>query len=478
MRSILIARAIASSTLILPILCTVSAKSPADNRHLKQWHRSPYLDEWSENLFDRRRDLGEDAGLKGERNRIGVMKMTADEGQKFFPEYWLYEGEDPLVDSKDSHIRFKRDEDTNSTSAPMIPALRPLIQPKTSSFLGKSQGLESKADRVLERRSADAVLATLQKRDFQCPTGTADCSAIGHPNSCCPLSDACFAIEDTGLGPVGCCRRGKKCGGTLNNCNASNTACPSNLGGGCCIQNYLCGGVGCVINPTLIITTVITVTTMISSSSAIATITTTSIPTFSYTPDLDTYPTSSEAETPGEHICAPGNNCNLSPVAPTSALSADHGNIPVRPTSLDSSLPSISLDNQTCPTGFYACEAFYVGGCCRTGRNCDTTSCPPRTSTSLVADNVTIQIPVATETATEKSMGSCATGWASCAVNEGGGCCPSGWKCGLTNCLDEKAKATTTINKENQSSAAKKVIIVFNVYISMYFIVVVLMYLL
>lgn len=246
MRSILINRAIAGTTLILHILCTVSAKSPAEHhRHLKTWPRNPHVDGRSENISNRRRDLDGDAGLMGGKHLVGVMKMTADEGQKFFPDYWLYDGEHSLHDSKGSYMRNMRDEETNLTNSPIIPALRPLIQSNIPSSFHPSQASESKIDRVLERRNAIAVLATLQKRDFQCPTGTADCSAIGHPNSCCPLSDVCIAIEDTGLGPVGCCRRGKKCGGTIHDCSGSNTACPSSLGGGCCIPNYVCGGVGC-----------------------------------------------------------------------------------------------------------------------------------------------------------------------------------------------------------------------------------------
>ncbi len=77
------------------------------------------------------------------------------------------------------------------------------------------------------------------------PSGTASCAGIGYPNSCCSTSDNCFVITDTGYGPVGCCPSDTTCGGTISGCDYPNTACADNLGGGCCIPNYICAGVGC-----------------------------------------------------------------------------------------------------------------------------------------------------------------------------------------------------------------------------------------
>ncbi|OGE47800.1 hypothetical protein PENARI_c037G07030 [Penicillium arizonense] len=90
---------------------------------------------------------------------------------------------------------------------------------------------------------------------------------------------------------------------------------------------------------------------------------------------------------------------------------------PARPTSL-STATSAATGDDICPTGFYACSAVYHGGCCRTGRNCDTTSCPTTSSTTMTSNGVTIVVPVTT--ATENSGGSgsgnrCANGWFSCA---------------------------------------------------------------
>jgi hypothetical protein len=100
--------------------------------------------------------------------------------------------------------------------------------------------------RALRVRSPAVALALLEKRGFQCPTGTSACTSIGYPNLCCGVNDGCFLVADTGLGPVGCCPQGASCAGTINTCEANNTPCPSDLGGGCCMPGYTCAGVGCV----------------------------------------------------------------------------------------------------------------------------------------------------------------------------------------------------------------------------------------
>jgi hypothetical protein len=91
-----------------------------------------------------------------------------------------------------------------------------------------------------------------------------------------------------------------------------------------------------------------------------------------------------------------------------------------------------------CPTGFYACSAYYLGGCCQTGRNCDTTSCPPASvSTTLVSGStLTIVAPSGSGITAPASVltGSCAQGWATCSADLGGGCCPSGYQCGEVSC--------------------------------------------
>ncbi len=98
-------------------------------------------------------------------------------------------------------------------------------------------------------RRAAAALAALQRRQWGCPSGTSSCAAIGYPYSCCHDDETCYQITDTGLGPVGCCPAGATCGGTISTCGAGDLACPSDLGGGCCIAGYVCAGVGCKYPP-------------------------------------------------------------------------------------------------------------------------------------------------------------------------------------------------------------------------------------
>jgi hypothetical protein len=122
---------------------------------------------------------------------------------------------------------------------------------------------------------------------------------------------------------------------------------------------------------------------------------------------------------------------------------------PARPTNL-STATSVTQGDDICPTGFYACSAVYHGGCCRTGRNCDTTSCPVTSSTTIISDGVTIVAPVATTTG--GSTGNhCAKGWFHCADTVGGGCCPQGYACG-SSCTATDTASQTTVSKEQATS--------------------------
>ena len=126
--------------------------------------------------------------------------------------------------------------------------------------------------------------------------------------------------------------------------------------------------------------------------------------------------------------------------------------VPVRPTSNDgATITSTDSDSapstetgSTCPTGFYQCSAYYRGNCCRVGRDCATSSCPPSDSTSvLVSNGITVVVATAAASGAASSggaapvannaqKGSCAQGWFSCASSAGGGCCPNG----VCNSLD------------------------------------------
>lgn len=160
---------------------------------------------------------------------------------------------------------------------------------------------------------------------------------------------------------------------TTSVCPASYTACPVNLGGGCCPSGQSCRVGSCP-----------TVTTQ--TSTLISTSTTTG-----------------------------------------------GGVIPTRVT-FSSQTTSSAITNSICPTGFYACSATYRGGCCQTGQDCKTTNCPEQASTTIVSSGQTIVVPL-TPSATTTAVGHCAGGWSPCATSLGGDCCPDNWACGTVSCF-------------------------------------------
>lgn len=127
--------------------------------------------------------------------------------------------------------------------------------------------------------------------------------------------------------------------------------------------------------------------------------------------------------------CATGASCIGDDPTTTQPPSA-----PVRPTS-GSVNPSQSAGpgDDVCPVGFYVCSAYYPTGCCRIGRDCQTTgSCVLPTNTILDTNGVVIVAPTGAGVATTAApqSGSCPSAWYSCAANRGGNCCPNGFECG------------------------------------------------
>lgn len=220
-----------ASLLILVSSHTASTKAVQDEVSPAQWELPAQAKRWQEGT-NRRREVEEHLRLG--RSPVGVMKMNPDAGEKFYMEYWQFEQD--MAQSPDSPLRPRNEDEEARLLANGSAAIsfRPPFALHTEYVGLKARGLTDGA----------AVLAVL-KRGFVCPTGTADCGAIGYPNSCCSTDESCFAIQDTGLGPVGCCPKGGSCGGTITSCNAPNSPCADNLGGGCCIPNYVCEGVGC-----------------------------------------------------------------------------------------------------------------------------------------------------------------------------------------------------------------------------------------
>ena len=125
---------------------------------------------------------------------------------------------------------------------------------------------------------------------------------------------------------------------------------------------------------------------------------------------------------------------------------------PVRPTLTSSTTEDSSSESSSvsgfCPTGYYGCLATAGGGCCQTGRDCSTTSCPPVSSTTIISSGVTVVVPV-TDIPSSTSA-TCANGWFLCGSEAGpiAGCCPSGYNCGTASCTLVTASATATVQKE------------------------------
>lgn len=150
----------------------------------------------------------------GQQIPTAVRKMSDDEGEKFFFNYW---GFDSGTDEVNSFL---------SSRNVIVSDLRPPILVHTS-------------------KSARRALSMLWGRDFKCPTDTFSCSSIGQSSSCCSDGDSCVIVQNTGLGVVGCCPDGETCGETVGACENGYTSCPSSIGGGCCIPGYECVTGGC-----------------------------------------------------------------------------------------------------------------------------------------------------------------------------------------------------------------------------------------
>ncbi|KAF5874871.1 putative gpi anchored protein [Botrytis fragariae] len=407
---------------------SVQAIDIDNHRLLALWPRDWIrVKDWIYASTSGKRDEGwEGSDVVVTKSPVGILKMSEDEGEKFYMEYWRFGDEDAHM-SFDGRDKFPRERDWKEearslANSSVLISFRAPFALHTEDHSGLLDDEEIRA----RKKDSAVALAMLEKRDFKCPTGTSNCSSIGYPNSCCATDETCFQITDTGLGPVGCCPSGGNCGGTITNCASPNTPCAADVGGGCCIPNFVCASIGCVINPSLVVVVTTTNTFTVISSTPTTTI---QITTITSTRSSSVSSTVSQSSTP---------------ISTTTSAS---GVVPVRPTgdsSTTTTTTSSAITQDTCPTGFYACSAHYQGGCCRTGRNCDTTSCPATSSTTIVSSGITVAVPVGSAATTTSATGACATGWTSCAASLGGDCCPSGWACGTLSCESVSVQATAT----------------------------------
>lgn len=178
-----------------------------------------------------RRGLSAQEQLAASRTPIGVQKMSEDESEMFFLDYWQFEEQEERV-----HTPSRRDEKLWTRSIPANNSLEGELLPP---LLLHSSGLDQSSFGLSPR--------SLFARDFQCPSGTNNCSSINHPNSCCATGETCISVADNGIGNVGCCPAGATCTREVAACDTSAgyKSCPGSSNGGCCIPNFDCEGVGC-----------------------------------------------------------------------------------------------------------------------------------------------------------------------------------------------------------------------------------------
>ncbi|KAI1778040.1 hypothetical protein F4818DRAFT_404670 [Hypoxylon cercidicola] len=406
-----------------------------------------------------------------------IRKMSLDEGEKFMPEYYAFgplppPPQQPLHRPRDAGL-LQPDEELllSSNNSVPIPFLPPYprhydyhsgrIKAQAEEGEGKEENQrrqEEKSGSAMLYRRAREVLAKLQGRQFACPEGTHSCTNIDQPNYCCTTGTTCFIVTNApNAGNVGCCPEGANCGVTVGTCTDGSTACPANLGGGCCIPGFVCAEVGCVSSTVSVIVPSQTQPTQ-------TTVTSTVIPPPSPTTQVITVIVTVTPSGGGEPVTSTTTQTTTANTATPSSTSTTNTNTggggvpPYRPTS--GSTTAATTDASTsayCPTGFYACVASAGGGCCRTGRDCSTTSCPAPAMTTIVSNGVTIVVPVTDAEAAGNALASstCAAGWFLCGGDAGSvpGCCPSGYDCGTASCTLSTSTATATVQKQLPSSA-------------------------
>jgi progranulin len=126
--------------------------------------------------------------------------MSPDEGEKFYMDYWQFDGELEQSQLLETGTSLRaRDEEEDAillANASAVVSFRPPFALHTEEAIDPLNFEDLRARKAPESSNSAAVLAMLIKRGFQCPTGTADCSGIEAPNSCCPTTEFCYAITE------------------------------------------------------------------------------------------------------------------------------------------------------------------------------------------------------------------------------------------------------------------------------------------
>jgi len=434
----------------------------------------------------------------------GVKKMSDDEGEKFFLGYWDFGPQSEGWETADRHERL--DASNQSTTITVLDAP---IAPHT----GHDRPHIPLFGRSLFARNFQCPGATTScssiGSDLCCPTSQS-CVKVSGGVGCCPSGQSCGTVVgscDTSAGYTdcpnspngGCCIPGAQCEGTgcvfygtqtvvttlPTSVRTSSAAAPptsSDSPTTPAVPIAPAATSAAVLGYTTTVTvtksvsgqmtTIIAPTTVIVSPSPSSTPSTTSTPTTQGTLTCTTGFQSCPASLgggccPTGQVCGTASLCLDPSSSPTTTTTAAAGP-PIRPTSVsvgttDNSFsaalaPSRTTTPEACPTGFYMCSAYYVGGCCRVGRNCDTSSCPTSDSTAVVSSGATVIVPATATTTTgdggaAAGQGSCANGWYGCAASVGGGCCPFGLACGTASCSATVSGQSNT-GKEAPSGAA------------------------
>ena len=382
---------------------------------------------------------------------LSVKKMPDLEGEKFYLGYWGF---------GDDSDRWKDDTEVIEKSG--LHAPEPSEQHSNESM---PLSLRAAIARHSKRSMPSFQLfgRSIFERDFKCPANTHNCSSIGESNLCCDTGETCVSTSKG----VGCCPSGATCGNDVSKCDTYSgyTPCPNSPNGGCCIPGAVCRGVGCVFHGTQTVTTTLAPATETSGASfttetssgrvvtvvypttyvSVTTTTVTLSPSgYATTQTLIISGTTTQScrggyflcpKSVGGGCCPNGQGCGPDGTCPdlTTSTSAT-ARQPDLPTSVSQDTVSSSTTAiGGCPTGFYMCSARYLGGCCRVDRNCETTSCPPEDSTTLINSGVTV---VVTGNGNAQATGGhCANGWSLCGATGGGGCCPTGFQCGRISCI-------------------------------------------
>ena len=167
----------------------------------------------------------------------GVRKMSDDEGEKFYFEYWQFE-----TDSGNTHGNVSSPTNKDFNARSLTQENQDELGLSPAQFLARSHTLTPSLPGI---NDPGLALRNLFKRDFKCPAGTNACSDINRSDRCCGVGDTCEVIQDTGHGTVGCCPKGQSCSRRVGTCQSGYTACSRELGGGCCIPGYECVEGGC-----------------------------------------------------------------------------------------------------------------------------------------------------------------------------------------------------------------------------------------